>query len=50
MLVRDAEEGIDAFLQKREPVWEGRWGLFAVPALGRDPDEQGVRGTLFLIF
>ena len=24
MLARDAEEGIDAFLQKREPVWEGR--------------------------
>lgn len=24
MLARDAEEGIDAFLQKRRPVWEGR--------------------------
>ena len=24
MLARDAEEGIDAFLQKRPPVWEGR--------------------------
>ena len=24
MLARDAEEGIDAFLEKREPVWEGR--------------------------
>ncbi len=24
MLARDAEEGIDAFLQKREPKWEGR--------------------------
>jgi enoyl-CoA hydratase/carnithine racemase len=24
MLARDAEEGIDAFLQKRKPVWEGR--------------------------
>jgi len=24
MLARDAEEGIDAFLQKRPPVWQGR--------------------------
>jgi enoyl-CoA hydratase/carnithine racemase len=24
MLARDAEEGIDAFLQKRKPLWEGR--------------------------
>jgi len=24
MLARDAEEGIDAFLEKRKPVWEGR--------------------------
>jgi enoyl-CoA hydratase/carnithine racemase len=24
MLAHDAEEGIDAFLQKRKPVWEGR--------------------------
>lgn len=24
MLARDAEEGIDAFIQKREPTWEGR--------------------------
>ena len=24
MLARDAEEGIDAFLEKREPKWEGR--------------------------
>lgn len=24
MMARDAEEGIDAFLQKRPPVWEGR--------------------------
>ncbi|WP_232314876.1 enoyl-CoA hydratase [Oceanibaculum pacificum] len=24
MLARDAEEGIDAFLQKRAPVWQGR--------------------------
>jgi enoyl-CoA hydratase/carnithine racemase len=24
MLARDAEEGIDAFIQKRPPVWEGR--------------------------
>jgi enoyl-CoA hydratase/carnithine racemase len=24
MLARDAEEGIDAFLAKRPPVWEGR--------------------------
>jgi hypothetical protein len=24
MLARDAEEGIDAFLDKRKPVWEGR--------------------------
>jgi enoyl-CoA hydratase/carnithine racemase len=24
MLARDAEEGIDAFLEKREPTWEGR--------------------------
>jgi enoyl-CoA hydratase/carnithine racemase len=24
MLARDAEEGIDAFLGKRHPVWEGR--------------------------
>lgn len=24
MLARDAEEGIDAFLAKRDPVWEGR--------------------------
>jgi enoyl-CoA hydratase/carnithine racemase len=24
MLARDAEEGIDAFLEKRRPVWEGR--------------------------
>ena len=24
MLARDAEEGIDAFLEKRNPVWEGR--------------------------
>ena len=24
MMARDAEEGIDAFLQKREPVWQGR--------------------------
>ena len=24
MLARDAEEGIDAFLAKREPKWEGR--------------------------
>jgi enoyl-CoA hydratase/carnithine racemase len=24
MLARDAEEGIDAFLGKRKPVWEGR--------------------------
>jgi enoyl-CoA hydratase/carnithine racemase len=24
MLARDAEEGIDAFLQKRKPVWKGR--------------------------
>lgn len=24
MLARDAEEGIDAFLEKRDPVWEGR--------------------------
>ncbi len=24
MMARDAEEGIDAFLEKREPVWEGK--------------------------
>jgi enoyl-CoA hydratase/carnithine racemase len=24
MLARDAEEGVDAFLEKRKPVWEGR--------------------------
>ncbi|QIE57189.1 enoyl-CoA hydratase [Pikeienuella piscinae] len=24
MLARDAEEGVDAFLEKRDPVWEGR--------------------------
>jgi enoyl-CoA hydratase/carnithine racemase len=24
MLARDAEEGIDAFLAKRPPVWQGR--------------------------
>jgi enoyl-CoA hydratase/carnithine racemase len=24
MMARDAEEGIDAFLEKREPKWEGR--------------------------
>ncbi len=24
MLARDAEEGVDAFLQKRTPIWEGR--------------------------
>ena len=24
MLARDAEEGINAFVEKREPVWEGR--------------------------
>jgi len=24
MLARDAEEGIDAFIGKRAPVWEGR--------------------------
>jgi enoyl-CoA hydratase/carnithine racemase len=24
MLARDAEEGVDAFLEKRPPVWEGR--------------------------
>lgn len=24
MLARDAEEGIDAFLEKRDPVWTGR--------------------------
>ena len=24
LLARDAEEGIDAFLGKRPPVWEGR--------------------------
>ena len=24
MMARDAEEGIDAFLGKRHPVWEGR--------------------------
>ena len=24
MLTRDAEEGIDAFLEKRQPKWEGR--------------------------
>ena len=24
MLARDAEEGIDAFLEKRDPVWENR--------------------------
>ena len=24
MLARDAAEGIDAFLEKRTPVWEGR--------------------------
>lgn len=24
MLARDAEEGIDAFIEKRDPVWEGR--------------------------
>jgi len=24
MLARDAEEGIDAFLQKRPPKWENR--------------------------
>lgn len=24
MLARDAEEGIDAFIEKREPTWEGR--------------------------
>ena len=23
MMARDAEEGIDAFLEKREPVWKG---------------------------
>jgi len=23
MLARDAEEGINAFIEKREPVWEG---------------------------
>ena len=23
MLVRDAEEGIDAFIEKRKPVWRG---------------------------
>jgi enoyl-CoA hydratase/carnithine racemase len=24
MLARDAEEGIDAFIEKRQPIWEGR--------------------------
>jgi enoyl-CoA hydratase/carnithine racemase len=24
MMARDAEEGVDAFLQKRPPIWEGR--------------------------
>ncbi len=24
MMARDAEEGIDAFLEKRRPVWQGR--------------------------
>ena len=24
MLARDAEEGIGAFIEKRDPVWEGR--------------------------
>ena len=24
MEARDAEEGIDAFIEKRQPVWEGR--------------------------
>jgi enoyl-CoA hydratase/carnithine racemase len=24
MLARDAEEGIDAFIAKRAPVWQGR--------------------------
>ncbi|HEV7286482.1 MAG TPA: enoyl-CoA hydratase, partial [Kaistia sp.] len=24
MMARDAEEGIDAFLAKRPPAWEGR--------------------------
>jgi enoyl-CoA hydratase/carnithine racemase len=24
MLARDAEEGIGAFMEKREPAWEGR--------------------------
>jgi len=24
MMARDAEEGIDAFIEKRTPVWEGR--------------------------
>ena len=24
MLARDAEEGINAFIEKRPPIWEGR--------------------------
>ncbi|MGB3728346.1 MAG: enoyl-CoA hydratase, partial [Thermodesulfobacteriota bacterium] len=24
MMARDAEEGIDAFLEKRTPVWKGK--------------------------
>ena len=24
MMARDAEEGIDAFLEKRNPVWQGK--------------------------
>jgi enoyl-CoA hydratase/carnithine racemase len=24
MLARDAEEGIDAFIEKRQPVWQGK--------------------------
>ena len=24
MLARDAQEGIGAFIEKRQPVWEGR--------------------------
>lgn len=24
MMTQDAQEGIDAFLEKRQPVWQGR--------------------------
>ena len=26
MLAADSEEGISAFLEKRQPVWRGEWG------------------------